>query len=95
MESAFHRNLLSIALMVSPLVFVSLYLWADGLYGLPPKSSIIAMTAGVAVGSFGVWLIPTRRSARIAALVVYIPTAILSTFLWGALIACSAFQRCL
>ena len=95
MASAFHRNLLTIALMAIPILFLFFHLWADRRYDLPSASFFVAILAGVATGSIGVWIIQTGRWIRLATLLIYVPTAILGLYLLGFLVTCGAHDVCL
>lgn len=95
MHSGLHRNLFIVALLASPIVFVSIHLGAYHRYDLPSAALPWALLAGVVAGSIGVWRIPTGRRTRLAALLVYIPTAVLAAYAWAFLLACGAYGACL
>lgn len=95
MDSPFHRNLLIIALLASPLLFASVHVAVDHRWDLPPAAFFFTVVVGVVAGSIGVWLMPTGRWTRLAAMLVYAATAVVGMFVWSLLLACGAYGACL
>jgi hypothetical protein len=90
----FHRNLLVLALVVTPIVSATLYVWADRRFELPSAAGMAIMAASLLVGLIGIWLLPTGRWVRVAAAAVYVPSALFITIVWSFLFACGAYEMC-
>lgn len=94
MLSSFRRNLLVFALVVTPIVSATLYVWADRRFELPGAAGMAIMAASLLVGLIGIWLLPTGRWVRVAAAAVYVPSALFITIVWSFLFACGAYEMC-
>ena len=95
MTSPLVRNLRGAALMGSPYaVMTALVLMSRPSDPWSPQLGWAALVFAVLAGSIGVWQLAMGRWARVAAMLIYIPTASITAIWWTLALGCSAYGQC-
>jgi len=87
----------AVALLFPPLI-VTGYAWFSRTYDFWNYDGTLdyfALTASIATGLIGVFLLPLRRVWRGVLAVIYVPIAGYLLILWMLMFVCSAFRACL